>query len=123
MALNLSLKWKKLSCCFFFFTLFRRHTVNQYALNTYTICRSLLYKANNLLSASVCKRKNRITFLVNKHRKVCTSCHLHVSPAEGAVVSVWFSPRLVDRCWAAASQCSSAGGSHKEAQSKGSPDG
>lgn len=37
------------------------------------------------------------------------------------MASVWFSPWLVDHCWAAASHWSSAGGSHREAQSKGSP--
>lgn len=38
---------------------------------------------------------------------------LHVSPAEGAVVSAWFSPRLAAHCWAAGPRCSSAGDSHK----------
>lgn len=42
---------------------------------------------------------------------------LHPTPAEGAVVSVWFSPGFAGRCWAAALQCSSAEDNRKEAQS------
>lgn len=60
---------------------------------------------------------------MHKHREAFFSVHVivHVSPAEGAVVSVWFSPAFADRCSAAARQCSSAGDSRKEAKSKGSP--
>lgn len=59
-------------------------------------------------------------FLINEQRETRTFFSLlyvilHVSPAEGAVVSVWFSPGFADRCWAAASQYSSAGDSRKEA--------
>lgn len=65
-------------------------------------------------------------FLSNKHREIGTifslfHAILHVSPEEGAVVSVWFSPAVADRCWAAPPQCSSAGDSRKQAQSKESP--
>lgn len=43
-----------------------------------------------------------------------------ISPAGGAVVSVWPSPQAA-RCWGAAVRCSSAEGSHKEARNIQSP--
>lgn len=39
------------------------------------------------------------------------------------MVSVWFSPSSAEHCLAAASQCSFAEDSRKEAYNKGSPDG